>query len=217
MGKVDKKEVPLPPSRSSLHATEKSLNTPKRESFENRRKKKERRSSKRSQSPKRSNLSRSIISSSRSRRCQKRQLHRGDGRRSPSSLGVSRSPKSLSFRRDAKAWDASPEIIRPGNKCHEHALNYRTYRSMFQSSEYNGSVVKNIAKWAERRQTQKRSEMFDAFNPISLISYISAFMQVCDTKEIHEVAAMWLFHFHMRGSCADALNSRLCLKPTSSS
>lgn len=59
--------------------------------------------------------------------------------------------------------------------------------------------------------------MFEAFDPISVISALSAFTLTCDSSAIHESVDTWLFDFIIKGSSAAALNARLRLKPTSSS
>lgn len=50
---------------------------------------------------------------------------------------------------------------------------------------------------------------FDLFDPISIIGFVCSFKIVCDTKEIHDRAEMWLFHFFTKESASSAL--RMCL------
>lgn len=59
--------------------------------------------------------------------------------------------------------------------------------------------------------------IFDAFDLLSVISFLSALNSPCNTNGSHEGAKMWLFHFFMKSSSAFALNARVCLKTVSSS
>lgn len=62
-----------------------------------------------------------------------------------------------------------------------------------------------------------RSFLFNAFDPITIISFLSPFKLACDTNGIDEEFAISLFPFFMKGLSAAVLNSPLCLSPTSSS
>lgn len=56
-----------------------------------------------------------------------------------------------------------------------------------------------------------KSHKFDAFNPIFIISILSAFDQTCDRNGLHDGSALWILQFSMKGSFAAAHNVRLCL------
>lgn len=84
-----------------------------------------------------------------------------------------------------------------------------------ESSEYDETVPKNIAKWAKILQTQMRSHTSDAFDPIYVISFLSSFKFACAVSRIHGGAVMRFFPIFMKISSAAALNARLRLKPTS--
>lgn len=155
-----------------IKRTEKSVNTSKRESCKKRRSEKKKRSSRRSQSPKRSKSSKFSISRSRSLRRRDQKLHRNSGTRSFSSLKLSCLPKQSSRRRNAKSWDLSAVAIRPISSRYEHALDYRTYRFVDMSLNYDENVAKNISKWARILQMQMRSKTFDERNLIFVISFL---------------------------------------------
>lgn len=84
------------------------------------------------------------------------------------------------------------------------------------SSQYDGNVKKNSAKCGKRLRSQMSLDIFDAFDPIYVIRFLSAFTFTCNTDEGHEGAALCLFHVFTKRSCAAALNARLCLKPAAS-
>lgn len=76
-------------------------------------------------------------------------------------------------------------IAGPVIKRYEYALHYPTYRLVARSSQYAGDDGKIIAKWASRLQAQMRSNLFNAFDPISVIRYLSVFKWTCDTNINH--------------------------------
>lgn len=78
---------------------------------------------------------------------------------------------------------------------------------MEKSSRNDESVGENIANWAMKPQTLVRSHIFDAFYLISVICFLSAFKLGRDTNGTPESAAMWQFHFFMKGSFEAALNA----------
>lgn len=126
-------------------------------------------------------------------------------------------PESPSRWRHAKVPEPSPKIVFVVSKRYERGIGYHTYRLIDNSSEYNGKVAQNTAKGAKRLQTQIQSRTLDEVDPISVISFLSAFKMARDTNEIQESAAKAAVHFFMEGSSAAALNARLRLEPTSSS
>lgn len=62
-----------------------------------------------------------------------------------------------------------------------------------------------------------KSHTFDAFDHISVISFLSALRLAFITIESFEDASIWVFHFFMENAFAAALNARLSIAPTSSS
>lgn len=44
-----------------------------------------------------------------------------------------------------------------------------------------------------RMEVQLNLQIFDPADPISVISFLTAFKKTCDANGIHEVAVMWLF------------------------
>lgn len=45
---------------------------------------------------------------------------------------------------------------------------------------------------------QMKTHTFDPFNLISSMRFFCSFKIACDTNEIHDGAAMWIFHFYMK-------------------
>lgn len=128
--------------------------------------------------------------------------------------GASRSPKRWSRQRDGKAQEPRPGAIRPLNKRHEHALDCHTFRLVDVSSDLDGNVTKNSARSTMRLLPQMRSHMLDEPGPISVISFLFAFMLACNTKEIHNGLDTWFFQYLMKTSSTGALNARLSVEPT---
>lgn len=84
------------------------------------------------------------------------------------------------------------------------------------SGQSDDQVAWKCAKWAKCIQVQLKTSIFDSFDPISILFFISLFQLVCDTYIIHEGAAMWLLHFFMKKRAAAALNPRTALRSKSS-
>lgn len=61
-----------------------------------------------------------------------------------------------------------------------------------------------------------KTNIFDPYYPIQIISFFSSFKLDCDTNGIHEVVAMWLLHFFMNKQAAAALDSTIALCAKSS-
>lgn len=58
------------------------------------------------------------------------------------------------------------------------------------SSEHDGNVAKNIAKWALRLQSEIQSQMFDAFDRIFVIRFLAAHKMAFNTTGILGGAAV---------------------------
>lgn len=145
--KVDKTGAKLPASRSSLNVAEKSGNTA-RQRIQHRRGKQEKRSSWRSGSPKRFKSSKTGSSRQRSPSRTDRTSLRSHGAPSSSSAELSCWPKRSACRSDAKAQNSSLEVVLPVRIQNQKDLDNRSYRLVDTSSEYGGSVSKNIAMCA---------------------------------------------------------------------
>lgn len=70
-------------------------------------------------------------------------------------------------------------------------------------------TTKNIGTMAKRMEAEMKPHMFDPLDPITIIEHFCNFKLVYDTNEIHEVAAMWLFHFFMKTLVSSVLRSQL--------
>lgn len=115
------------------------------------------------------------------------------------------------------ARDLSSKVVRRVHKHYEQALGYRTFRLADQSSECDENVPKRFPKWGKRLQKQIRSHKFITFSSVSVLNFLSAFKLACSTNGIDESAAIWIFHFFIKGSFAAALNACWSLKSTSQS
>lgn len=69
----------------------------------------------------------------------------------------------------------------------------------------------SVTKLVKRLEVLKRSGHFDSFDPIWILSFLSAFKLACDTKGSHKRAAMWFLHCFMKKLAAAALNTRISL------
>lgn len=77
----------------------------------------------------------------------------------------------------------------------EEELNYRTYCLSDKSSNYVVEVPQSVDKWAKSLQVQMKMQIFDSFDPVSILSFLSAFKLACDTSGVNEGAALWLIGF----------------------
>lgn len=67
----------------------------------------------------------------------------------------------------------------------------------------------------KRMSAQTKLHDFTGFTPISPIGLLKNFKIVCDTSDIYEGAALWLFHFIMNRTASTVLNACLCAERTS--
>lgn len=70
--------------------------------------------------------------------------------------------------------------------------NYRTYRLVDRSSHYDDEAAWSDFKWAKVIQEQTRSPTFDSLDPISILSFLSAFEVESDTNGVEVVATLEL-------------------------
>lgn len=68
-----------------------------------------------------------------------------------------------------------------------------------------------IAKMAQLLEVQLKSPIFAASYPISIFGFLPQLQMVCNTNEIHEDAAMLLFHFFMKNRAEATFNALTCL------
>lgn len=71
-------------------------------------------------------------------------------------------------------------LVHPVNDRSQEGIDSRTYRLADKSSSYYDEIARIVAKWAKRPQVQMRSQIFDLFDPISFIGFLSAFRSACD-------------------------------------
>lgn len=60
-----------------------------------------------------------------------------------------------------------------------------------------------------------KHQVFDSFDPIFIISFLSAFKLAHDTNGVHKGTALWPCHFFIRRSAADALKIGVALRSKS--
>lgn len=66
-----------------------------------------------------------------------------------------------------------------------------------------------VDKWAKQVQVQRKSNMFDSFDPILIRGFLSTLEVACDSNGINQDATMWLQPFSGGKPAAVALNSHI--------
>lgn len=113
--------------------------------------------------------------------------------------------------REANALRQEVSGFRPVNDCVGEVLDCRTYGLAKNLSHYDDKVAKSIASWAKLQQIQMRLQISDSLCPISVISFLSTFFLACDTKNVHNVAALWWWHYFTKRPATDSLTDRTAL------
>lgn len=81
---------------------------------------------------------------------------------------------------------------------HKETLDIYTQRLEITSSRYDDQVRWNVAEYGKYLQVRMKTSIFDPFDPISTIVFVSFFKLACDNKGIHEGSFMWLLHFFIK-------------------
>lgn len=103
-------------------------------------------------------------------------------------------------------------VIWTANDRFREALDNWTYLLANKPSSYDDRVAQNVAKLAERLQTQIESYMLDSLDPTFVIRFLSAFKLACGKRSVEERVELWLLHIFMRCPTASALNARIELR-----
>lgn len=94
-------------------------------------------------------------------------------------------------------------------------MYFRNYRSVDWSMLQDKQVPVNLSHLACSLSVQKKSQLFEPMEPISISTLPHAFKMACDITGVHEVASMWLDSCFMEESAAAAYTARLYLKARS--
>lgn len=133
---------------------------------------------------------------------QRQRLHGKDEKRSSTSRRSAKSDESLSnsefdsqlilssSRKAPWSKDKLPKVLCSVNNRFGDPLHYKNCHPAYSLSMFDKFVAKTVAKWAEQLRIQMKMNVFDSFNPISIIGFLSNFKPACDTNGIHEGAAM---------------------------
>lgn len=96
-------------------------------------------------------------------------------------------------------------------------MDYRTYRLIDRDQTHSDRTIQRNCKRQKILPNQKRDQVSDASNPISILSSLMTFKTACDSNGISAGAARWLMHFFMRKPLNDTHSSSLQLKSRRSS
>lgn len=80
----------------------------------------------------------------------------------------------------------------------QEALGYRTFCQADKWSHYEYEVARSVAKSVKPLKLHMRSQIFDSFAPVSILSILSAFKMSCNMYGVDPGAALWLVLFIMR-------------------
>lgn len=101
------------------------------------------------------------------------------------------------------------EGIRPVNDMYRKVADYRTYRLLNASSRYEKMTAKSIGKLLKNIRVQMRNLIFNGRDLISILSFLEKFKFAYEAKDVHESAAMWLFHYFMEGRSQRSLLAKM--------
>lgn len=87
--------------------------------------------------------------------------------------------------------------------------DYRSYCSADKKQRYDGKIAKNFAERAKSLQTQIRSHMFETFDPMSFINFLSTSTVSSEANGINEGPANWFFHFSIKGLSVPVIKADL--------
>lgn len=116
-------------------------------------------------------------------------------------------PKRTRHRRD----NEKPVAQRVNDRFWKAFLDYRTTLLADKSSHYNDEVARNVSRWTKRFQIQIKLHGFDLFEPISIISFLSAFRLACDINRVNGVEALGLLLIFIKFHAAATLTDHIAL------
>lgn len=100
-------------------------------------------------------------------------------------------------------------MIHPGNHRFKNSVDYRTHHLTDTSKKHDRIVSTCIGKMEMHMTVQMKPYTFNPFHSISVIGLLKIFKLSCDTIDVHEGAAMWLFYFVMNKIASVVLNANL--------
>lgn len=86
------------------------------------------------------------------------------------------------------------KVVHLVNSRFKKTVDHYTYRQADSLTKYARSVSKFVAKMAEWMIAQIISHTLNLFDGISTVGFLKTFKLVCETNEVYEDAAMWLFY-----------------------
>lgn len=72
------------------------------------------------------------------------------------------------------------------------AFDYNTNTLVDRWSHYDDETARSVPYRATYLQVQKKSQIFDWFDTISIFCLLSVFKLACNTNRVHKGAALWL-------------------------
>lgn len=111
--------------------------------------------------------------------------------------------------------DEGLPVIQSVSTRFQEAPDYRTYLLEDRSFHNDDKVARSVAKWSKPLQVQMRSQMFNSFDQISILRFLSAFMLPCYSNGVYEVGGLCLLHCFVKHHDAAALNEWIALKSKS--
>lgn len=97
------------------------------------------------------------------------------------------------------------EVIRPLNDMYRKAVDYQTYQLLNTRLRYYKTTAKSTRKMSKNIPVQMRNLMFNGHDPIPILSFLESIKFACDANDMHEVAAMRLFQYFMKGRAQRSL------------
>lgn len=101
-----------------------------------------------------------------------------------------------------------PEITHAIKTGFQRACDYRKCHLKKISSKYDCIDSRNTGNVSKWKMAQIKLHTYDHFDPIYITGFLCGLKFAFDTNEIHEAAAMKLFHTFMKYSGSSALHTR---------
>lgn len=101
--------------------------------------------------------------------------------------------------------DKSREVAPAIESILSETMNFKIYRLVNQSQEYDGHKFERIASLVKRMEIQMRSAVFTRRNLLSIISILHKLTKTCDSKGADKNSAIWMLHYLMKDPEKSAL------------
>lgn len=86
-------------------------------------------------------------------------------------------------------------VVCPVNDRFQEALNYSINRLADEWSHHDDKIAPSVAKCAQHLQVQTKLQIFDSFDPVSILSFLSELILACNTNAVHKGAALLPLYF----------------------